>query len=112
MVRNIFLKRNLSINQCKNFIISMNLFADFYKFFECCLSNFVYIFYRPYLIIKKKNNSENVTTQKYDFKRRLCAQTQDLQIFKKLNMSQMNPKSVFHSAAYSVQLPNIAGHSL
>ena len=30
----------------------------------------------------------------------LCAQTQDLQIFKKLNMSQMNPKEVFHNTAY------------
>ena len=41
-----------------------------------------------------------------------CAQTQDLQIFKKFNMSQMNPKEVFHNTAYSVQLPYIAGHSL
>ena len=32
----------------------------------------------------KKNNSEiNVFAQKYDFERRLYAQTQDLQIFKK-----------------------------
>ena len=31
---------------------------------------------------------------------------------KKLNMSQMNPKEVFHNTAYSVQLPYIAGHSL
>ena len=35
--------------------------------------------------------TENVSTQKYDFERRLCAQTQDLQIFKKFYMSQMNP---------------------
>ena len=34
------------------------------------------------------------------------------QIFKKFNMSQMNPKDVFHNTAYSVQLPYIAGHSL
>ena len=46
------------------------------------------------------------------FERQICAQTQDLQIFKKFNMSQMNPKEVFHNTAYSVQLPNIAGHSL
>ena len=26
-------------------------------------------------------NSENISTQKYDFERRLCAQTQDLQNF-------------------------------
>ena len=42
------------------------------------------------------------------FERRICAQTQDVQIFKKFNMSQMNPKEVFHNTAYSVQLPNIA----
>ena len=39
-------------------------------------------------------NSENISTQKYDFERRLCAQTQDLQIFNKFNMSQMNPKEL------------------
>ena len=44
--------------------------------------------------------------------RRICAQTQDLQIFKKFNMSQMNPKEVFRNTAHSVQLPHIAGHSL
>ena len=46
------------------------------------------------------------------FELRICAQTQDLQIFKKFNMSQMNPKEVFHNTAYSVQQPYIAGHSL
>ena len=46
------------------------------------------------------------------FKLSICAQTQDLQIFKKFNMSQMNPKEVFHNTTYSVQLPYIAGHSL
>ena len=30
----------------------------------------------------------------------------------KFYMSQMNPKEVFHNAAYSVQLPYIGGHSL
>jgi len=74
--------------------------------------NFVYIFCRRYLIIKKKKNSENVFTQKYDFERRLCAQTQDLLIFKKLYMSQMNPKEVVHKIAYSVKLPYITGLSL
>jgi len=43
--------------------------------------------------------------QSGSFERRICAQTQDLQIFKKFNMSQMNPKEVFHNTAYSVQLP-------
>ena len=56
-----------------------------------------------------KNNSEKVSTQKYDFERRLCAQTQDLQIFKKF---QMNPKEFVHNTAYSVQLTYIAGLSL
>ncbi len=41
----------------------------------------------------------------------LSMQTQDLQIFKKFNMSQINSKEVFHNTAYSVQ-PFIAGHSL
>ena len=37
----------------------------------------------------------------------------NLQIFKKFNISQMNPKEVFHNNAYSVvQLPYIAGNSL
>jgi len=41
-----------------------------------------------------------------------AAQTQDLQIFKKFHMSQMNPEEFVHNTAYSVQLPYIAGHSL
>jgi len=64
------------------------------------------------LFNNKKNNSDNVSTQKYDFERRLCAQTQDLQSFNKFYMSQMNPKEFVHNTAYSVQLPNIAGLSL
>ena len=36
------------------------------------------------------------------FERRICAQTQNLQIFKKFHMSQMNPKEVFHNTAYSL----------
>ena len=46
------------------------------------------------------------------FERRIFAQTQDLQIFKKWNTFQMNPKEVLDNTAYSVQLPYIAGHSL
>ena len=60
----------------------------------------------------KKNNSENVSTQKNDFERRLCAQTQTLQIFKKFYMSQMNPKEFVHNTAYLVKLTYIAGLSL
>ena len=57
-------------------------------------------FSRRYLTIKK-NNSENVSTQKYYFERRLWAQTQDLQIFKKFNMSLMNPKEFVQNTAFS-----------
>jgi len=57
----------------------------------------------------KKNNSENKSTQKYEFERRLCAQTQDLQIFKKVYKSQMNSKEFAHKPAYSVLLLSIAG---
>ena len=32
----------------------------------------------------------------------LCAQTQDLQIFKKFYMSLMNPKEFVHNTVYSV----------
>jgi len=45
--------------------------------------------------------SENVFNQKYDFERQLYAQTQDLQIFKKFNMSQINPKECVHNTVYS-----------
>ena len=37
--------------------------------------------------------------------KRFCSQ--DLQIFKKCYMSQMNPKEVFHNTACSVQIPYI-----
>ena len=47
----------------------------------------------------KKTDTENESTQKYDFERRLCAQTQDLQIFKKFYMSQMNLKEFVHNTA-------------
>ena len=43
---------------------------------------------------------------------RLYAQSQDLKIFKKLYMSQMNPKEFVHNTAYSVQLPYITGLSV
>ena len=38
------------------------------------------------------------------FERQICAQTQDLQIFKKFNMSQMNPKKAFHNIISSTTL--------
>ena len=46
------------------------------------------------------------------FERRICAQTRDLQIFKKYHVPQMNPKEAFHNTAYSVQSPYKAGLSL
>ena len=69
---------------------------------------FFYILCRRYLIIKK-TNSENVTTLKVGV---LNVEFALKQIFKKCDMSQMNPKEVFHNTAYPVQLPYIAGHSL
>ena len=61
----------------------------------------------------KKTNSENVSTPKVGVLNvEFALNTQDLQIFKKFYMSQMNPKEVFHNTAFSVQLPYIAGHSL
>ena len=51
---------------------------------------------------KCKQNSGNVSTQKYNFERQLYAQTQDLQIFKKLYMSRMNPKEFVNRIACSV----------
>ena len=51
--------------------------------------------------LNKKRNSENVSTPKVGvLKRLICAQTQDLQIFKKFSMSQINPKEVFHIAGH------------
>ena len=55
---------------------------------------------------------KRIHPQSRSFERRICNQTQDLQIFKKFNMSQMNLKEVFHDTAYSALLPYIAGHSL
>ena len=36
----------------------------------------------------------NIYSILYGFERRICAQTQDLQIFKKFYMCQMNPKEI------------------
>ena len=54
----------------------------------------------------------HIQPQSRSFEHRICAQTQDLQIFKKFYMSQMNPKEAFHDLAYSVHLHYIAGLSL
>ena len=62
--------------------------------------------------IKSCHHKEWLTLKNRSFERRICAQTQDLDIFKKFNISQMNPNEVFHNTAYSVQLPYIAGNSL
>ena len=63
-----------------------------------------------FIVYIKKNNS--IIPKSRSFEHRIRTQTQVLQIFKKFNMSQMNPKEVFHNTANSVQLPYIAGHSL
>ena len=55
--------------------------------------------------------AENVSTQKYDFERRLCTQTQELQVDKKFYMSQVNPKE-FVNNTHIFHLPYIAGVSL
>ena len=52
-------------------------------------------------------DSENVTTQMDDFKRQICAQTQQLYIIKTFHMSQMNPKKILRISTFSVQLPYI-----
>ena len=52
----------------------------------------------------KKNNSKNVFTQKYDFERRLCAQTQDLQIFQKFDMTQINPLELIRGEITKIKL--------
>ena len=59
------------------------------------------------------NSEKRIHPQSRSFERRMnLPQTQDLQIFKKFNMSPMNLQEVFHNTAYSVQLPYIVGHSL
>ena len=45
-----------------------------------------------YLVIKKNRFWKRIQPQSGSFERRIIGQAQDLQIFKKLNMSQMNPK--------------------
>ena len=72
------------------------------------LYNFYFIFRCRYLIIKKNLFLKRIHPQSMSFERRICAQTQDLQIFKKFNMSQMNESE----RSFPVQLPYIAGHSL
>ena len=76
------------------------------------LQNFFYILCRRYLIIFKNQFWKRIHPESRNFERRTCAQTQDLQIFEKFYMAQMNPKEAFHNTAYSVQLPYIAGHCL
>ena len=43
---------------------------------------------------------KRIHPQSRSFERRICTQTQDLLIFKKCYMYQMNPKEVFHNTAY------------
>ena len=67
---------------------------------------------RRNLITIKNTNAENVSTKKYDYERRLCAQTRDLQSLKKFLMYQMNPEEFVHNTAQFNYIPYIAGLSL
>ena len=54
-------------------------------------------------------------SKKFNFVSAGCAYntgTRGIPFLTKFNMSQMNPKEVFHNTANSVQLPYTAGHSL
>ena len=59
------------------------------------------------VILKKKQFYKRIHTQSRSVERRICSQIQDLQVFKKIYMSQRNPKEVFHTA-YLVQLHYVA----
>ena len=69
--------------------------------------NFSYLFrYKIKIKIKIKESDQlckvvelSIHPQSRSFERRICAQTQDLQIFKKFYMSEMNPKEAFHNTA-------------
>ena len=67
------------------------------------LKNLYYMFCRRYLIVLK-NNSQNVSTQKDDFKIRLCLQTQ--------YVSQMNPEEFLYNTAISISSTTIHCRSL
>ena len=62
--------------------------------------------------LKKNRFWKRNHPQSRSFERWICDQIQYLKIFKKFNMSQMNPKEVFHNTVYSVQLPYLAGQSI
>ena len=120
-----------------NFLSSLNLFADFFKFFKCRLFNkksrkSAKIFvnnekietnnWRRLLIFHDEINFcflnmflpiHDICSLLQNFFYILCRRY--LIIFKKLILKAYpppNPKEVFHNTAYSVQLPYIAGHSL
>ena len=61
--------------------------------------------YRNRFNIKEKLILKTYPPQSKSFERQMCAQTQDLQSFKKFYMSQMNSKKAFHNTSYSVKLP-------
>jgi len=87
-------------SDCRVRLFSMFVY-DTFQFFSRSVKFWIRSFFR-----------KRIHPQSRSFERRICAQTQDLKIFKKFNLSQMNPKEVFHNTAYSVQLPYMAGHSL
>ena len=63
-------------------------------------------------MILKKTYSETAHTQIHNFERRLCTQTQKLNIVETFYMSQTKPKEFVHNTGYSVQLHYVAGLSL
>ncbi len=76
---------------------SRSLFMFEQSLIKTILSMFSFVvkFQRLKMIILLNNfkkNSENVSTQKNEVERLLCAQTQDLQICKKFYVSQMSPQ--------------------
>ena len=58
------------------------------------------------VVVKKQNNSTS------DFERRLWAQTQHLQIFKKFYMSQMNPKENLITPLHTISLTTLHSRSV
>ena len=70
---------------------------------------FLFLYVSQLLLINKewvlkpqsRHMKINVSTQKYDFERPLCAQTQDLQPLKSF-VSQMNPKEFVHNTVYPI----------
>ena len=89
-------------NLCNNWeIIETNNWIRLLIFEDKINFYFLHIFLKNWLvycrILFTKKNSENVFTQKYDFTRRLYAQTQDLEIFICLKWILNNLSTTLHT---------------